>query len=392
MIPYGKHSISALDVFRVAKQMYFSSLTQGPQIKKFEESIAHYVGAKYAVAVSSATAGLHLALTALNLPKGSEVLTSPVSFVSSSNAALYNELTPKFIDINLETISISQSLTLKEIEKNQKLSAIIPVHFAGYVDDISLLSQNAKKQNIKIIEDAAHALGSIYPSGEMVGSCRYSDLTVFSFHPVKTITTGEGGVITTNDQNLYRDLISLRSHGINQVVNIENNLLAKTDGEINPWYYEMQNLGFHYRLTEIQATLGISQLKRINTFLNKRRKLMKFYVEFFAGKNNIEMALKKWQNSACHLAVLKINFSKLKINRLELINTLKKLNIVTQVHYKPIPLNPYYVNLGFDTYNLPQAMTYYEQCLSIPIFPELKLKSASKVAQIIAEVIDSNSE
>jgi dTDP-4-amino-4,6-dideoxygalactose transaminase len=372
--------------------MYFSSLTQGPQIKKFEESIAHYVGAKYAVAVSSATAGLHLALMALNLPKGSEVLTSPVSFVSSSNAALYNELTPKFIDINLETISISQSLTLKEIEKNQKLSAIIPVHFAGYVDDISLLSQNAKKQNIKIIEDAAHALGSIYPSGEMVGSCRYSDLTVFSFHPVKTITTGEGGVITTNDQNLYRDLISLRSHGINQVVNIENNLLAKTDGEINPWYYEMQNLGFHYRLTEIQATLGISQLKRINTFLNKRRKLMKFYVEFFAGKNNIEMALKKWQNSACHLAVLKINFSKLKINRLELINTLKKLNIVTQVHYKPIPLNPYYVNLGFDTYNLPQAMTYYEQCLSIPIFPELKLKSASKVAQIIAEVIDSNSE
>ncbi|MEY4433331.1 MAG: hypothetical protein RLZZ44_1465, partial [Bacteroidota bacterium] len=206
MIPYGKHSISITDVIAVVKQMLTSTLTQGSRISELEKSIASFVGSKYAVAVSSGTAGLHLSLLSLNLPAASRVLTSPISFVSSSNAALYCNLEPKFVDIDSEYIAMDENLVLQEIKTDEQISAIVPVHFGGFATDLSKIFKESRKKDIKIIEDAAHALGAKYPDGTFVGSCRNSDLTVFSLHPVKTITSGEGGIITTNNEILYRKL------------------------------------------------------------------------------------------------------------------------------------------------------------------------------------------
>lgn len=392
MIPYGKHSISIMDVFRVAKQMYFSSLTQGPKIKEFEELVAKYVGAKYAVAVSSGTAGLHLALMALELPIGSEVITTPISFVASSNAAIYNKLKPKFLDIDPETLSISNKLVIEEIEKNRKVSAVIPVHFAGFATDITDIWNISNTNNIKIVEDAAHALGASYPSGEKVGCCKYSDVTVFSLHPVKTITSGEGGVITTNNYDLYKKLSSLRTHGIDQTLKNENNILSKTEGTSNLWYYEMKSLGFHYRMTEIQAVLGISQLKRIHRFLKKRRKITNIYLKQFNNQSSLSSYINTnmIENSACHLFILRFNFTKLKLSKNSLMFELRKKKIGSQVHYKPIPLNPYYSSLGYDMFSLPMSMAYYHQALSIPIFSRLTIRKVKKIIRTIKKIYDDN--
>lgn len=393
MIPYGRQSISLADTYKVAKQLYFSSLTQGPEIKKFEDAFAKYVGSKYAVAVSSGTAALHISHLALNLPYKSEVLTSPISFVASSNAALYCGLVPRFIDINPLTLSMAEELLLSEINNNSNVSAIVPVHFAGYVDDISVISKKCKAKNIKIIEDAAHALGASYPSGEKVGSCIYSDLTVFSLHPVKSITAGEGGVITTNNAELYYKLLSLRSHGISQIQrNDEEPLLSKSSNQKNSWYYEMQNLGFHYRLTEIQAVLAKSQLNKLDSFVTKRRNLTNFYLQAFKNISTIEPVPKlPIEKSACHLFIIKINFVNLNLNRNELMINLKNLGIGSQVHYKPITLNPYYKKLGYDICEFPNAMEYYEKSLSIPLFVKLSKSKLLKIAKKLQNILIINS-
>jgi len=389
MIPYGRQSINFSDVFGVAKQVAFRSLTQGTRIPEFEQNFANYVGSKYAVAVSSATAGLHLAVLAIELIPNSQIITSPISFVASSNAILYSKHRPLFIDIDKSSLNLDMKLVEQELNSNSLVKAIIPVHFAGLPCEMEQLAKLCNSKGIKIIEDAAHALGARYASGKKVGSCEFSDMTVFSFHPVKSITTGEGGMITTNSAELYKKLLRLRSHGINKLDDeFQLPLQASTKGVPNPWYYEMQELGFNYRMTEIQATLGISQLKRLSRFVQKRQSRVVWYQEAL----NPSLKFKPAQNtstntSAHHIFPIRIDFSKIMISRADLMKILKDRSVGSQVHYMPIPLHPYYQKLGYNVDKLPEAMSYYNEALTIPLYPNLKRFKQKRIVKILKEVI-----
>jgi UDP-4-amino-4,6-dideoxy-N-acetyl-beta-L-altrosamine transaminase len=378
---YGKQSTSLRDALVVGWQVWRKSLTQGPKIQEFESAVAKKVGAKYAVAVSSATAGLHLALLALELEPNSEVATSPISFLSSSNAALYAGLKPRFIDIEPETVNISITKTLQAISESDSIKALIPVHMAGSACELEELSKAAKAKGVAIIEDAAHALGGHYSNGQPVGNCAFSDMTVFSFHPVKSVTTGEGGVITTNREDLYRKLLRLRSHGINQLDDpLVDSILGFTGGKKNLWYHEMQELGFHYRLSEIQAALGVSQLRKLDKFISKRRKIAKNYdllFKDFPGVYPIQTHAR--DVSAHHIYILRIDFSKKSISRHELMSRLRSTGIGTQVHYRPIPTQPYYQALGYTMSNIPEALDYYATCLSIPLHPKITKRKQKRI-------------
>jgi UDP-4-amino-4,6-dideoxy-N-acetyl-beta-L-altrosamine transaminase len=388
LIPYSKQSISIIDALRVAQQVKFKSLTQGNQIKEFENSVANYVGAKYAVAVSSATAGLHLAHLAIGHPIGSNVATSPISFVASANTIIYAGHTPFFVDIDFDSGSMSVD-KLADLINQTKISTVVPVHYAGLPCDMKRINEVCKEKNINIIEDAAHALGATYDSGERVGSCTYSDITVFSFHPVKSITTGEGGMITTNNEKLYNKLLKLRTHGIQRKEDdFQNKIVGYTDGKPNLWYYEMDSLGYHYRLTEIQAMLGFSQMKKIDRFMKKRQAIAKRYDKYLSNIENIKKSQsKKSSVSANHLYTIKIDFTKIKLSRNDLMGKLRKIGIITQVHYIPIPLHPYYKQLGYDVDNLPNTMNFYFQILSIPIYPKLSIFKQLKVYKNLKKLL-----
>jgi len=388
LIPYSRQTISFLDALYVARQVKFKSLTQGFQINNFEEKVAKYVGARFAVAVSSGTAGLHLAHLALGQAKGSKVITSPISFVASANSIIYAGQEPIFIDIDPYTGNISVEKLQEAVGKHQ-IKTVVPVHYAGFPCEMEKIFDICQKESIRIIEDAAHALGAAYDTGEKIGSCKYSDLTVFSFHPVKSITTGEGGIITTNNEDLYLKLIKLRTHGIAKNDQpVQNEILGFTNGKRNAWYYEMQELGFHYRLTEIQAALGISQMRRIDSFINKRRKVAKRYNKFLKKLNNLDV-LKSNENmiGAFHLYPIKIKFDKILISKNDLIQALRKLGIMSQVHYIPIPLHPYYKNLGYTVAELPNAIDFYHRILSIPIYPGLSILKQRKVIRSLNKLI-----
>jgi len=386
---YGKQSTNLRDALVVGWQVWRKSLTQGPKIQEFESAVAKKVGAKYAVAVSSATAGLHLALLALELEPNSEVATSPISFLSSSNAALYAGLKPRFIDIEPETVNISITKTLQAISESDSIKALIPVHMAGSACELEELSKAAKAKGVAIIEDAAHALGGHYSNGQPVGNCAFSDMTVFSFHPVKSVTTGEGGVITTNREDLYRKLLRLRSHGINQLDDpLVDPILGFTDGKKNLWYHEMQELGFHYRLSEIQAALGVSQLKKLDKFISKRRKIAKNYdllFKDFPGVYPIQTHAR--DVSAHHIYILRIDFSKKSISRHELMTRLRSAGIGTQVHYRPIPTQPYYQALGYTMSNIPEALDYYATCLSIPLHPKITKRKQRRIHREMCQLL-----
>ena len=388
MIPYSKQSISLIDTLRVARQVKFRSLTQGNQIKEFEESVAHYVGSRYAVAVSSATAGLHLAHLAIGHPTGSNVATSPISFVASANTIIYAGHIPFFVDIDFESGNMSVDELTKLINQT-KISTVVPVHYAGLPCDMKKIHEVCKEKSISIIEDAAHALGATYDSGEKVGSCTYSDLTVFSFHPVKSITTGEGGMVTTNNEELYNKLLKLRTHGIQRKAdNFQNKILGYTDGKPNLWFYEMDSLGYHYRLTEIQAMLGYSQMKKIDKFMKKRKVIAKRYDKYLSDIKNIKKLQKKGSSeSANHLYTIKIDFTKISLSRNDLMGKLRKIGIVTQVHYIPIPLHPYYKQKGYDIDDLQNTMNFYFQILSIPIYPKLSIIKQYKVYRNLKKLL-----
>tara|TARA_Y100001970_G_scaffold292522_1_gene434138 strand:- start:329 stop:2419 length:2091 start_codon:yes stop_codon:yes gene_type:complete len=390
IIPYGKHSINEEDIKLVSNTLRYESLTQGNKVNEFENKIAKYVGCKYAVAVSSCTSGLQLAMQALNLPKNSSAITSPITFVSTSNAMLYNNIRPIFVDINSETINISLREIEKYLKKNKKIRLIVPVHFSGSPCDIIGIKKLAKKYNCYVIEDAAHALGGKYLNGKKIGCSEYSDMAVFSFHPVKQIASGEGGMIVTNNLSLYRELIRLRSHGITKLNDRFIDLNSSTtNNQINPWYYEMQKLSYNFRLTDIQSTLGISQLSRIDKFIKKRSTLSIYYDKHFANFKNIKTVQKKFRKySALHLYIVLINFKSIKLSRAELMNELKKKGIITQVHYIPVTMHPFYKKLGYKLNNIPKTIKYYNHCISLPLYYDLDKKSQLFVIQTLKDLIN----
>ncbi len=394
MIPYGRQTINFRDVYEVAKQLSFKSLTQGNKTLEFEKFAAEYCGAKYAIAVANATAGLQIAIKSLNLEENSKVATSPISFVASSNSIIYNNLQPYFVDIEIENGNMSMSNLEKKLQEGLQISAVVPVHFAGQSCDMKSLTKLSDKYNFKIVEDAAHALGGNYEDGTKVGSCKYSDLTVFSMHPVKSITSGEGGLITTNSKDLYHKILRLRSHGINKLDDkFLNPINSQTDGQTNLWYYEMMELGYNFRITDIQAALALSQIKRIDKFISKRREIAHLYFQLMKNIKHIEplIQIEYIKNSALHIFVIKIDFTKLGISRNSLMQKLRDQGIGSQVHYIPIPMQPYYKDLGFESANYPKAMEYYNSTLSIPIFPKLKKKDTKRICKVLKEIIGQNS-
>lgn len=373
MIPYGKHHIDEDDISAVVTALRSQNLTQGPYIDTFESAVSDYVGSKYAVAVSSGTAALHLAYLAAGVGYGNSIVTSPITFVATANAARYCGANVLFSDIDSDTINISPEALELTLSKNPNVRAVVPVHFAGLPCDMPLIKKLADESGAVVIEDAAHALGSTYQNGKRVGSCENSLMTIFSFHPVKAIAAGEGGMITTNDYDIYRRLLRLRSHGINK---LDDPFLlpsqAQSGGISDPWYYEMQELGFHYRITDIQCALAVSQLKKIDLFLARRRELVKIYDQAFEEDAYISPIQLAGRNlSGHHLYVLRINYEAIGLTRNKLMLTLKAHGIVCQVHYIPVPSQPYYRNLGFNPKDYPNSEKYYQEALSIPLFFEL---------------------
>jgi len=389
MIPYGKHHIDEDDIQAVVDVLKNGLLTQGPLVDAFEKAVAEYVGAKYAVAVSSGTAALHLANLAAGVKAGNSIVTSPITFVASANAARYCGGDVFFADINPNTINMSPESLKDVLSKNLNVRVIIPVHFAGLPCDMASIKAVADHIGAVIIEDAAHALGATYPNGKRVGCCENSLMTIFSFHPVKAIAAGEGGMITTNDETTYRKLIRSRSHGINKLDDPLHVLAeAFTDGERNPWYYEMQELGFHYRITDIQCALALSQFKKLETFINRRRELVKNYDLAFSGMKNFHPAQMSGRDqSGHHLYVLSTDFKKIGLTRSQVMKKLKEHGVGSQVHYIPVPMHPYYQKLGHNMNNYPNAQDYYNQALSIPLFYDLTSDEQKKVIFTIDKII-----
>lgn len=389
LIPYGRHHIDEEDIKAVVDVLRSGVLAQGPVIEQFERSVCSYVGAKYAVAVSSCTAALHLAALAADVGPGTSLITSPITFVASANAALYAGGRPAFADIDPDTLNMSAESLRETMRKSPNARAVVPVHFAGLACDMPAIRAVADAGDAIVIEDAAHALGARYPDGKPVGCCAHSLMTVFSFHPVKSIAAGEGGMITTNDESIYRRLLRLRSHGINKLDDpLELPEQAGENGVRHPWYYEMQELGFHYRITDIQCGLALSQLKKLDRFIERRRDLVGTYDDAFADMRCVRPAQTSGRDrSGHHLYVLRIDFKAAKQTRARLMQELRERKIGSQVHYIPVPAQPHYRRLGFKPEDYPNAYKYYQEALSIPLFFDLTDAEQRYVIETLKEFI-----
>lgn len=365
-IPYGRQWLDKEDIESVISVLKSDFITQGPKVKEFEDKVANYCGAKYAVAVSSGTAALHIACLAAGIKNGDEVITTPISFAASANCVLYCGGRPIFADIEDDTVNINPAEIEKKITK--RTVAIIPVDFAGHPCDLKEIQKIAKKHNLVIIEDACHALGAEY-RGTKIGSCEFSDITVFSFHPVKHITTGEGGMVLTNRKDLYKKLTVFRNHGI---VRNRKDLLRKNEGS---WYYEIQDLGFNYRITDFQCALGISQLKKLGKFIKRRRRIANNYRKELSKIDAITLPVEKdYAKSVWHIYVIRVNRERKKI-----FNKLAKEGIGVNVHYRPIYLHPFYKQLGYKEGLCPKAEKYYREALTIPLYPKMKNEDFSYI-------------
>ncbi len=399
MIPYGKHYLDEEDIQSVVEVLRNGWLTQGPKIKELEVEVSNYVGAKYAVAVSSGTAALHLACLAIDVGADSKVVTSTNTFVASANCVRYAGGTPIFCDIDPHTLNLDINCFEDLSQSVSDIDAVIPVHFGGLPCDMALISKVSAKNGIRIIEDASHAFGATYENGSRVGNCQYSDMTVFSLHPVKGITAGEGGIITTNSEEIYNRLQLLRSHGICKgnfdlpgVSEPGDDLIyqdkAIEDGVLNPWYYEMQSLGFNYRITDIQCALVLSQLNKVDKFLERRREIVRLYDEQLDGfKHLVCMQRHSRNQSSNHLYVVRINFSEIGKTRGQVMRQLFDKGIGTQVHYIPVTRQPYYNNLGYKSQDYQNSEEYYSEALTIPVYYELSNKQVEKVVQSLKEVL-----
>jgi len=389
-IPYGRHHIDEDDIQAVVDVLRGGDITQGPMVETFEREIAKYVGAKFAVAVSSGTSALHIAAVVAGVGPGTSLITTPMTFIASANAALYAGGSPLFADIDPDTLNMSPDSLQDVLHNSSNVRAIVPVHFAGLPCDMPAIKKQADKAGAVVIEDAAHALGGQYPDGTRIGCCAHSLMTVFSFHPVKAIAAGEGGAITTNDDKTYHKLLRLRSHGINKLDDpFQFPEQAFEESKIaNPWYYEMQDLGFNYRITDIQCGLALSQLKKLDRFIERRRELVKVYDKAFSKFINCRPAQSTGRDSSGHhLYVLRIDYKSVGSTRAQLIQELKSRQILCQVHYIPVPAHPYYRELGFDPEDYPMAKKYYQEALSIPLFYDLKDEQQEYVISVMKLLI-----
>ena len=370
-IPYGKQLIKQDDIDSVVETLKSEYLTTGPKVKEFEEALSHYCGAKYVVAVANGTAALHLASLVL-LKKGDKVLTTPNSFLATSNAILYANAKPIFIDIAKDG-NIDLDLCEEALKQDSSIKAIYGVAFSGNLLNQEKLHYLKETYKIKILEDNAHAIGAQF-NGIKSGSCTNSDISIFSFHPVKHLTTAEGGAITTNDKETYEKLITLRGHG-----------MVKTP-EMKPWEYEMRELGFNYRITDIQCALGISQLKKLPSFVERRFEIAKRYDKAF--ENSIVKPLYTFDGkSSYHLYVVQVDFSKLKISKVDLFNKMRENNIGLQLHYIPINKQPYYKSLGYGDENTPNMDRYYKESFSLPMYPLLSDEEQKYVIKHIINLL-----
>ena len=384
IIPYGRQDVSKEDIKSVIKVLKSDFITQGSVTPEFEREVKTYCGSDYAFAYNSATSALHAACFSLGVKKGDLVWTSANTFVATANCALYCGAEVDFVDINPRTFNISiEALEkkLKNAKKNGSLpKVIIPVHISGQSCEMKEIHDLSKIYKFKIIEDASHAIGGEYKS-KKIGQCIYSDIAIFSFHPVKIITTGEGGIAVTNSKKYAEKLNIFRSHGITKDF---SKFKVKNEG---PWFYEQQFLGFNYRMTDIHASLGLSQLKRIDEIVKKRHKIANFYFEKLSSLP-VELPIQSNDTySSFHLFIIRLKLNKIKLSKKEIFFLLRKNNILVNIHYIPVYFHPFYKSLGFKRGYCPSAEKYYKEAFSLPIFPNLTKKDQLRVIKVLKNIL-----
>lgn len=384
MIPYGRQDISAADVRAVVDVLQSDFLTQGPQVPRFEQAVAARVGAAHAVAVNSATSALHLACLALDLGPGDWLWTSPITFVASANCGLYCGARVDFVDIDPRTYNLCPRALERKLEQAARdgrlPKIVVPVHLSGQSCDMLAIHALAQRFGFKIIEDASHAIGGSY-RGECIGNCRYSDIAVFSFHPVKVITTGEGGMALTQDARLAERMARLRTHGITR------DAAQMTQVADGPWYYQQLDLGFNYRMTDLQAALGVSQMHRLDAFVERRHQLADRYDRLLA---ELPLTL-PWQHpdsySGLHLYVIRLQLDRIGCSHRQVFDALRAQGIGVNLHYIPVHLQPYYAQLGFRRGDYPEAERYYAEAISIPMFATLSDAQQDQVVDALRHAV-----
>ena len=384
MIYYGKQSINAADIQAVEEVLRSDFLTQGPAIERFERAVADYCGVKYAVAVTNATSALHIACLAADLGPGYILWSSPITFVASANCGRYCGATVDFVDIDAKTYNMSVDALedkLRQAKKeNQPPKIVVPVHLAGQSCDMKRIRELSAEYGFTVLEDASHGVGADYLKTK-VGSCAFSDMTVFSFHPVKIITTGEGGMVLTNDKDLYERLILLRSHGITRD---PAKMTHEADG---PWYYQQIALGFNYRMTDIQAALGASQMIRLDEFVARRRALAARYDELLKDLPLVTPYVLKGANPSWHIYIVRVDFSHLKKTKKQIFEEMKAQGFILNLHYIPVHTQPYYQSLGYRPENFPNAMIYYAEALTLPLYYDLTDEQQTEVTAALKKVL-----
>ena len=385
-IPYGRQNITEEDIDAVVNVLKSDHLTQGPKVPEFEQAIKNHCNVHHALAMNSATSALHVACLALGVGKGDLVWTTPITFVASANCALYCGATIDFVDIDSQTYNLSvESLEqkLKEAKEQGKLpKVVIPVHLCGQPCDMEAIHTLAQEYGFSIIEDASHAIGGSYQN-KPIGNCQYSDITIFSFHPVKIITTAEGGVATTNSDDLAQKMDLLRSHGITRDTEL---MTQEPDG---PWYYQQIDLGFNYRMTEMQAALGVSQIQRLQSITESRHEIAQKYDQKLASLPVTIPFQIESSYSGLHLYVIRLKLNEIKPTHLEVFNSLRAANIGVNLHYIPVHLQPYYQNnFGFKVGDFLQAEEYYKEAISLPLYPDLTEEQQDYIIETLRGILN----
>ena len=386
MIPYGRQDITQTDIDAVVGVLQSDFLTQGPMVPRFEQSVAQHVGARHALAVNSATSALHIACLALGLGPGDRLWTTPITFVASANCALYCGAEIDFVDIDPRTYNLcpqALALKLEQAEREGTLpKVVVPVHLCGQPCDMQAIHALSQRYGFKIIEDASHAIGGKY-QGEFIGNSRYSDITVFSFHPIKIITTAEGGMALTNDDELATKMGLLRSHGITRD---PAQMTHEADG---PWYYQQIDLGFNYRMTELQAALGVTQMERLDQYVARRHQLARRYDDLLAGLP----VTAPWQHadsySGLHLYVIRLHLDQIQKTHRQVFEALRELGIGVNLHYIPVHTQPYYERMGFKPDDFPQSQTYYQEAISIPMFQTMTDEQQDEVIAALRQAVQA---